>query len=173
LFSTVICLATTAAGGERNNVATVDTLWDFALTVRIRKFRTLAAPLAAAKWKRRTLMWDSSQRSHSGEISFPSDRNAASWRTSMRQRQLFRPEAIAFQHMRQSGEVLLLQPTSAKLLFWVFAGAIVLIAACLALAQHARKATVAAYLAPAAGMPICCCSRRRCAKKSRSSSRSA
>jgi membrane fusion protein len=68
------------------------------------------------------------------------------------QRQLFRSEAVAFQQRGQSGEVVLLQPIAAKLLFWGLAGAFALIVAYLVVAQYARKETVAGYLAPTAGV---------------------
>ena len=67
-------------------------------------------------------------------------------------RALFRSEAIAFQRQRQSGEVILLQPVAAKLLFWSLAAVFALIVAFLVLAQYARKETVVGYLAPTAGV---------------------
>jgi membrane fusion protein len=65
---------------------------------------------------------------------------------------LFRSEAVAFQRLRQSGEVVLLQPVAAKLMFWSLAAAFALIVAYLSLAQYARKETVGGYLAPTAGV---------------------
>jgi multidrug resistance efflux pump len=50
------------------------------------------------------------------------------------------------------GEVVLLQPVPAKLLFWSLVAAFAIIAAYLALAQYARKETVIGYLAPTAGV---------------------
>ncbi|MFO1108607.1 MAG: HlyD family efflux transporter periplasmic adaptor subunit [Bradyrhizobium sp.] len=68
------------------------------------------------------------------------------------QRSLFRPEAIAFQQRGKMGEVVLLQPVPAKLLFWSLVTAFAMIASYLALAQYARKETVTGYLAPTAGV---------------------
>lgn len=68
------------------------------------------------------------------------------------QRALFRSEAIAFQQRGKMGEVVLLQPVPAKLLFWSLVAAFAIIAAYLALAQYARKETVIGYLAPTAGV---------------------
>jgi membrane fusion protein len=66
---------------------------------------------------------------------------------------LFRSEAVAFQQqLRRSGEVLLLQPVAAKLLFWSLTAIFALMVAYLALAQYARKETVPGYLAPTAGV---------------------
>src|SRR5262245_53779290 len=68
------------------------------------------------------------------------------------QRALFRSEALAFQQRGKMGEVVLLQPMPARLLFWSLVAAFVAIAAYLALAQYARKETVIGYLAPTAGV---------------------
>lgn len=68
------------------------------------------------------------------------------------QRTLFRSEAIAFQQRGKTGEVVLLQPVPAKLLFWSLVAAFAMIAAYLTLAQYARKETVIGYLAPTAGV---------------------
>jgi membrane fusion protein len=65
---------------------------------------------------------------------------------------LFRSEAIAFQRLQQSGEVVLIQPVSARLLFWALTVCFALIVVFLVLAQYARKETVVGYLAPAAGV---------------------
>lgn len=65
---------------------------------------------------------------------------------------LFRREAIAFQARRQLGEVVLLQPVPAKLLFWGLVAVLALIISYLVLAQYARKETVSGYLAPTAGV---------------------
>jgi membrane fusion protein len=65
---------------------------------------------------------------------------------------LFRAEAIGFQRLRQSGEVVLLQPVASKLLFWGLTAIFVLIIVFLVLAQYARKETVVGYLAPTAGV---------------------
>jgi membrane fusion protein len=65
---------------------------------------------------------------------------------------LFRSEAVAYQRLQQSGEVVLIQPASAKLLFWALTVCFALIAVFLAVAQYARKETVVGYLAPAAGV---------------------
>jgi membrane fusion protein len=65
---------------------------------------------------------------------------------------LFRSDAIAFQRQRQPGEVTLLQPVAAKLLFWSLAAVFALTLAFLVLAQYARKETVIGYLAPTAGV---------------------
>ncbi len=72
----------------------------------------------------------------------------------MSQRQaLFRSEAVAFQQqLRRSGEVLLLQPVAAKLLFCAITAIFALMVVYLAWAQYARKETVAGYLAPTAGV---------------------
>jgi membrane fusion protein len=68
------------------------------------------------------------------------------------QRTLFRSEAIAFQQRGKMGDVVLLQPVPAKLLFWSLVAAFALISAYLALAQYARKETVTGYVAPTAGV---------------------
>ena len=65
---------------------------------------------------------------------------------------LFRSEAIDFQRLQQSGDVVLLQPVPAKLLFWALTVSFALIAVFLAVAQYARKETVVGYLAPTAGV---------------------
>jgi membrane fusion protein len=65
---------------------------------------------------------------------------------------LFRSEAIDFQRLQQSGDVVLLQPVPARLLFWALTVSFVLIAVFLAVAQYARKETVVGYLAPTAGV---------------------
>ena len=65
---------------------------------------------------------------------------------------LFRSEAIAFQRVRPSGEVILLQPIAARILFWVLAASFAAIVAFLVLAQYARKETVVGYLAPTTGV---------------------
>jgi membrane fusion protein len=65
---------------------------------------------------------------------------------------LFRSEAIAFQRRGQLGEVVLLQPVPAKLLFWSLVAVFALIVGYLVLAQYARKETVTGYLAPTAGV---------------------
>jgi membrane fusion protein len=67
-------------------------------------------------------------------------------------RALFRSEAIAFQRRGQLGEVVLLQPVPAKLLFWSLVAVFALIVGYLVLAQYARKETVTGYLAPPAGV---------------------
>jgi membrane fusion protein len=67
-------------------------------------------------------------------------------------RSLFRQEVVEFQRQRQWGEVVLLQPLPASVLFWAIAAAVALIVAFLLLAQYARKETVAGYLAPPAGV---------------------
>jgi membrane fusion protein len=68
------------------------------------------------------------------------------------QRALFRSEAIAFQQRGKMGEVVMLQPVPARLLFWSLVAAFALISAYLVLAQYARKETVTGYLAPTAGV---------------------
>jgi membrane fusion protein len=65
---------------------------------------------------------------------------------------LFRSEAIDFQRLQQSGDVVLLQPVPARLLFWALTVSFALIAVFLAVAQYARKETVVGYLAPTAGV---------------------
>jgi membrane fusion protein len=65
---------------------------------------------------------------------------------------LFRSEAIDFQRLQQSGEVVLLQPLPVRLLFWALTVSFALIAVFLAVAQYARKETVVGYLAPTAGV---------------------
>jgi membrane fusion protein len=65
---------------------------------------------------------------------------------------LFRSEAIDFQRLQQSGDVVLLQPAPTKLLFWALTVSFALIAVFLAVAQYARKETVVGYLAPTAGV---------------------
>jgi len=65
---------------------------------------------------------------------------------------LFRTEAIAFQRLRQSGEVILLQPVAAKVLFGGLVAISALVAIFLLVAQYARKETVVGYLAPTAGV---------------------
>jgi membrane fusion protein len=65
---------------------------------------------------------------------------------------LFRSEAVAHQRLQQSGEVVLIQPVPAKLLFWALSAAFALIVVFLVLAQYARKETVVGYLAPTAGV---------------------
>lgn len=65
---------------------------------------------------------------------------------------LFRSEAVAFQRLQQSGEVVLIQPVPARLLFWALTASFALIVVFLVLAQYARKETVVGYLAPAAGV---------------------
>jgi len=68
------------------------------------------------------------------------------------QRALFRQEALDFQRLRQSGEVVLLQPVATKLLFWSLAAIFAAVVGFLVLAQFARKETVVGYLAPTAGV---------------------
>jgi membrane fusion protein len=65
---------------------------------------------------------------------------------------LFRSEAVAFQRRGQLGEIVLLQPIPAKLLFWGLASAFALVVTYLVFAQYARKETVSGYLAPTAGV---------------------
>jgi membrane fusion protein len=65
---------------------------------------------------------------------------------------LFRPEAIAFQRLRQSGEVVMLQPVGGRILFWSLVAVSLLVFAFLVLANYARKETVVGYLVPAAGI---------------------
>jgi membrane fusion protein len=65
---------------------------------------------------------------------------------------LFRPEAVAFQRQRQSGEVAILQPVASKLLFWSLAVVFMLIVVFLFVAQYARKETVVGYLTPSGGV---------------------
>jgi membrane fusion protein len=67
-------------------------------------------------------------------------------------RPLFRPEALAFQRQGEFGEIVLLQPLSARLLFWSFAVTFGLILAFLCTAHYARKETVTGYLVPSAGI---------------------
>jgi membrane fusion protein len=68
------------------------------------------------------------------------------------QLRLFRQEAIEFQqHHGQWGRVALLQTRSTKVISWLIAAAVALIAAFLFLGQYARKETVAGYLTPTAG----------------------
>jgi membrane fusion protein len=68
------------------------------------------------------------------------------------QRALFRPEAVEFQRQGKSGEIVLLQPVPAKLLFWSLAAVFALVVGFLIQAQYARKETVVGYLAPTAGV---------------------
>jgi membrane fusion protein len=67
-------------------------------------------------------------------------------------RPLFRPEAVAFQQQGRLGEIVLLQPLPAKLLFWSLAAVFALIVVYVSFAQYARKETVTGYLVPAAGV---------------------
>jgi membrane fusion protein len=65
---------------------------------------------------------------------------------------LFRQEAIQFQQdHRQWGRVALLQTRSTKVISWLIAAAVALMATFLFHGQYARKETVAGYLTPAAG----------------------
>lgn len=65
---------------------------------------------------------------------------------------LFRNEVVEFQQTQQRhGEVLLLQPTSTKLLSWIGVLAFIVIASFLFVAQYSRKQTVDGYLVPIAG----------------------
>src|SRR4051794_25668917 len=71
----------------------------------------------------------------------------------MQRRSLFRPEAMEFQqHHRQWGEVVLLQPVPARVLFLAIILAAALIVGFLSHAEYARKETVVGYLAPPAGV---------------------
>lgn len=65
---------------------------------------------------------------------------------------LFRPEAVAFQRLRQAGAVVMLRPVATTLLFWSLAAIVVLAATFLFFAQYARKETVTGYLAPTSGV---------------------
>ncbi len=67
-------------------------------------------------------------------------------------RSLFRPEAIDAQRYRPWGQVVLLQPLPARLLFQAIVLAVALIAIFLFQADYARKETVPGYLAPSAGV---------------------
>src|SRR5690349_19531640 len=67
-------------------------------------------------------------------------------------RSLIRQEAIDFQqHHRQWGQVMLLQPMSTQILFWLITAAAVTIIVFLFLAHYARKETVTGYLTPTSG----------------------
>src|SRR5690349_14185399 len=67
-------------------------------------------------------------------------------------RSLIRQEAIDFQqHHRQWGQVMLLQPISTRILFWLVTTASVAIIVFLFLAHYARKETVTGYLTPTSG----------------------
>jgi len=65
---------------------------------------------------------------------------------------LFRQEAVDFQrHVREWGQVALLQPLSTKVTTWFIAGAIALIISFLFFGQYSRKETVVGYLTPTSG----------------------
>jgi membrane fusion protein len=65
---------------------------------------------------------------------------------------LFRQEAVDFQrHIREWGQVALLQPLSIKVTTWFIAVAIVLIISFLFFGQYSRKETVVGYLTPTSG----------------------
>jgi membrane fusion protein len=65
---------------------------------------------------------------------------------------LFRQEAVDFQrHIREWGQVALLQPLSIKVMTWFITVAIALIISFLFLGQYSRKETVVGYLTPTAG----------------------
>lgn len=66
---------------------------------------------------------------------------------------LFRPEAVAFRQRRGTwGDVVPLQPPSAKVVLSGIALAVALIAVSLVRIEYARKETVAGYLAPSTGV---------------------
>ncbi|MEZ5784900.1 MAG: HlyD family efflux transporter periplasmic adaptor subunit [Xanthobacteraceae bacterium] len=67
-------------------------------------------------------------------------------------RTLFRPEAVAYQGLRQAGAVAMLRPVATTVLFWCLAAVVALMATFLAFAQYARKETVVGSLAPTAGV---------------------
>jgi membrane fusion protein len=65
---------------------------------------------------------------------------------------LFRQEAVDFQrHIREWGQVALLQPLSIKVTTWFIAVAIALIISFLFFGQYSRKETVVGYLTPTSG----------------------
>jgi membrane fusion protein len=65
---------------------------------------------------------------------------------------LFRQEAVDFQrHVREWGQVALLQPLSTKVTTWFIAAAIALIISFLFFGQYSRKETVVGYLTPTSG----------------------
>lgn len=65
---------------------------------------------------------------------------------------LFRPEAVAYQGLRQAGAVVMLRPVATTVVFWCLAAVVALVAFFLFFAQYARKETVVGYLAPTAGV---------------------
>ena len=67
-------------------------------------------------------------------------------------RPLFRPEAVAFQQQARLGEIVLLQPLPARLLFWSLVAVFGLVVVYICLAQYTRKETVTGYLVPTAGI---------------------
>jgi membrane fusion protein len=65
---------------------------------------------------------------------------------------LFRQEAVDFQrHIREWGQVALLQPLSIKVTTWFIAVAVALIISFLFFGQYSRKETVVGYLTPTSG----------------------
>lgn len=70
----------------------------------------------------------------------------------MRNRALFRQEAIEFQqHQRQWGDVAALQPLSTKLLAWFLVASAAAAVVFLCIAQYARKETAVGFLTPTKG----------------------
>jgi membrane fusion protein len=65
---------------------------------------------------------------------------------------LFRPEAIEFQRNKHWGEVVLIQPVPAKLLFLALLLVAAIVVTFLCTVPYARKETVLGYLAPASGV---------------------
>jgi membrane fusion protein len=82
----------------------------------------------------------------------PPSVDAAVAEPAPQRRPLFRPEAIDAQRYRPWGQVVLLQPLSARLLFHAIVVAVALVAVFLCRAEYARKETVPGYLAPSAGV---------------------
>jgi membrane fusion protein len=70
----------------------------------------------------------------------------------MNTRQLFRQEAVEFQHARQQwGDVAALQPLSTKVLTWFLTASVAALIAFGAFAGYVRKETAIGYLTPTTG----------------------
>jgi membrane fusion protein len=64
---------------------------------------------------------------------------------------LFRQEAIEFQQHGRYGEVVLVQPTSTKVLTWFGLASVLVTGAFLALAEYSHKQSVSGFLVPVSG----------------------